>query len=278
MKKKILGIILTIAVIFSLVMVPGGKIEAASGYPSIKARKSQYSGVVGSSSIACVYDITYGYFRYEKLVLEVYDKSGKMVANQIKNFDSTDSEIKKGPKNDIIEYSLEIPDNYPTGTVLKIVAKMKYSTDGGMSFVNSQDPVNTTFEVIKKGTGHTNEWYDGYWYDENGVADYNKAITWKGSGNIWWIEDSSGWYPKDEWLKIDGNWYYFTSEGYMDYSEYREGYWLNADGTCSSTYIYGTWRQDSTGWWYEDAGWYPVNQYLWIDGTQYWFNESGYMM
>lgn len=39
----------------------------------------------------------------------------------------------------------------------------------------------------------------------------------------------------------------------------------------------GHWCSDSYGWWYEDAaGWYPYNQYLWVDGTEYWFDASGY--
>ena len=35
--------------------------------------------------------------------------------------------------------------------------------------------------------------------------------------------------------------------------------------------------RDGTGWWYEDNGWYPSNQYLWIDGVKYWFDSTGYM-
>ena len=80
------------------------------------------------------------------------------------------------------------------------------------------------------------------------------------------------------WTEIDGCWYYFLGSGYMDYSEYRDGCWLNADGTWNTAYSGGYWASDSTGWWYTDAsGWYPVNTWLWIDGSCYYFKASGYM-
>ena len=104
------------------------------------------------------------------------------------------------------------------------------------------------------------------------------TYTWKSDANGWWVVDPSGNYPASEWLKIDGKWYYFCADGYMDYSEYRDGCWLGADGAWNEAYSGGHWEQDSTGWWYADnSGWYPANQYLWIDGTNYWFNSSGYM-
>lgn len=62
----------------------------------------------------------------------------------------------------------------------------------------------------------------------------------------------------------------------MDYSEYRDGYWLGSDGALVDGY-FGQWKSDSTGWWFEDtSGWYPSSQYVWIDGVNYYFNASGY--
>ena len=63
----------------------------------------------------------------------------------------------------------------------------------------------------------------------------------------------------------------------MDYSEYRDGCWLRSDGSWDVSYSGGHWLSDSSGWWYMDnSGWYPVNQWLWIDGVNYWFDGSGY--
>ena len=100
--------------------------------------------------------------------------------------------------------------------------------------------------------------------------------SWKSDANGWWY-DLDGSYARG-WREIDGYWYFFTSTGYMDYSEYRDGCWLNADGTWNKAYSGGYWASDSTGWWYTDAsGWYPVSTWLWIDGSCYYFKASGYM-
>lgn len=47
----------------------------------------------------------------------------------------------------------------------------------------------------------------------------------------------------------------------------------------------GEWKQDNTGWWYENTdSTYPVNTWAWIDGNKdgiaecYYFNENGYML
>ena len=101
--------------------------------------------------------------------------------------------------------------------------------------------------------------------------------SWKSDSSGWWYEYSDGSYAMG-WTEIDGYWYYFLGNGYMDYSEYRDGCWLNADGTWNTAYSGGYWASDSTGWWYTDAsGWYPVNTWLWIDGSYYFFKASGYM-
>ena len=123
----------------------------------------------------------------------------------------------------------------------------------------------------------SNEWVDGKWYDADGKQTYKGTLSWKSNEKGWWVEDSEGWYPTSQWVKIDGKWYFFCADGYMDYSEYRDGCWLGADGAWDENFKGGHWMQDSAGWWYEDeSGWYPQNQYVWIDGVQYWFNTSGY--
>lgn len=128
-----------------------------------------------------------------------------------------------------------------------------------------------------KTNSYKNEWVDGQWYDENGGTSYTAVGSWKSDSKGWWFEDSSGWYPKSQWQKIDGKWYYFTDTGYMDYSEYRDGYWLGADGALVDGY-YGQWKSDSKGWWFEDtSGWYPQSQWLWIDGVNYYFDADGYL-
>jgi len=50
-------------------------------------------------------------------------------------------------------------------------------------------------------------------------------------------------------------------------------------GSCMTAYG-GTWRQDASGWWYQnDDGTWPANGWFTdIDGKSYYFNESGYML
>ena len=100
----------------------------------------------------------------------------------------------------------------------------------------------------------------------------------------WQGNDISGWryypsadvYYKDSWEEIGGNWYYFNSDGIMERGCYRDGYWINKDGTRSTDSATGEWKEDDGGEWFEDDGWYPSNMGLWIDGEYYWFDSDGY--
>lgn len=60
---------------------------------------------------------------------------------------------------------------------------------------------------------------------------------------------------------------------------------LMASMLFTSTAFAGQWKQNSTGWWWqEDNGTYPINQWKWIDGNQdgiaecYYFDNVGYML
>ena len=115
--------------------------------------------------------------------------------------------------------------------------------------------------------------------DQGGGSTPSLNNEWKHDSKGWWYQYSRGGYPAGQWDMIDNKWYYFCSDGYMDYSEYRDGCWLGADGAWVEAYSGGHWSKNSTGWWYEDAsGWYPAEQWLWIDGTNYYFNADGYLV
>ena len=135
----------------------------------------------------------------------------------------------------------------------------------------------TWYYFNESGYMVSNEWRDGRWLDSDGKDEYYLRGKWNSDASGYWFGDDSGWYAKSEWQKIDGKWYYFTDSGYMDYGEYRDGCWIGEDGAMVDGYTGGTWHSDANGWWFEDNGWYPTNQYLWIDGVQYWFGADGYM-
>ena len=151
------------------------------------------------------------------------------------------------------------------------------SNNGGNKGNNTSNSGSKSTTPQKSTKKYSNEWVDGKWYNADGSQTYKGTMKWKNNSKGWWIEDSAGWYPKSQWQKIDGKWYYFCSDGYMDYSEYRDGCWLGSDGAWIESYSGGKWSLDGTGWWYSDSsGWYPSNQWLWIDGTNYHFNAKGY--
>ena len=129
----------------------------------------------------------------------------------------------------------------------------------------------------ENGIMASNEWRDGQWLSRSGVQEYPNKGTWKSNDTGWWFEDESGWYPKSEWQKINGKWYYFDSDGYIETSCYRDGCWLDDEGAWNTKYGHGTWKNNDQGWWFTDNGWYPVSQWLWINGKRYYFNEEGYM-
>ncbi len=117
----------------------------------------------------------------------------------------------------------------------------------------------------------------GYWLKSNGAWDKNYSHgKWKSDEKGWWYEDN-GWYPRNKWLQIDGQRYYFDSKGYMEHECYRNGCWLKKNGACDKNHMQAAWKKDDKGWWFSDNGWYPKFQWLWIDGKKYFFDNDGYM-
>lgn len=40
----------------------------------------------------------------------------------------------------------------------------------------------------------------------------------------------------------------------------------------------GEWRLDSKGWWWQEENWYPTSQWMFINGKEYYFDATGYML
>ena len=80
-----------------------------------------------------------------------------------------------------------------------------------------------------------------------------------------WIQDSVGWYfknqdgtyPMNAWKKIDGNYFRFNNDGYI---------------------LENTWFKDDEGFWYwlKQGGYMAIGWHK-IDGKWYFFNEVGEM-
>ena len=128
----------------------------------------------------------------------------------------------------------------------------------------------------ENNTKYSCEWVKGKWYNKDGTQTYKYTMKWRSDKKGWWIVDTKGWYPKNQWQKIDGKWYYFKADGYMASNEWCKGYWLNKNGTWTYKRK-AKWKKDKIGWWYGDGKWYAQNQWQKIDGKWYFFDEKGYI-
>lgn len=97
-------------------------------------------------------------------------------------------------------------------------------------------------------------WRDGYYINSDGTQTYSATGSWKGNSSGWWYEDTSGWYPVNTSQVIDGETYYFKSNGYMACDE-----WIapGESGSTNSDWIHvnSSGLQDKGGYYEENGKW-----------------------
>ncbi|MBQ9326465.1 MAG: leucine-rich repeat protein [Clostridia bacterium] len=159
--------------------------------------------------------------------------------------------------------------------------------------------------------GHkvTNAWVDGYYIGPDGNWDHSVVAEgahvigrWKKDDKGWWYSYSNGTYPQNQWLELEGRYYYLGSDGYMVRGVWVDNCYLKMNGEMArnawkgDSYVgadgrlvpgkvkestaeqAGAWQQDSKGWWYQFAdGSYPASRWCEIDGKWYHFDSKGYM-
>ena len=81
---------------------------------------------------------------------------------------------------------------------------------------------------------------------------------WQKNDAGYWYVRSDGSYPKDQFEKIDGTWYYFDSQGYMLADKWKK-------------------RPDNT-WYYFDKSGEMATDWNKINGKWYYFNRDGAMV
>lgn len=75
---------------------------------------------------------------------------------------------------------------------------------------------NSWYYMKADGAMAAGEWVTGYyWIGANGVWTYQPVGSWKSNSAGRWFGDSSGWYAKNETLKIDDVLYTFDANGYL---------------------------------------------------------------
>ena len=80
-----------------------------------------------------------------------------------------------------------------------------------------------------------------------------------------------------EWVSDAKGWHYRYADGSYAKSEYIDGYWLNWKGNYEKKWN-GTWKKSAKGWWFRAGSWYPLEQWLKIDGKSYYFDSEGYLV
>ena len=97
--------------------------------------------------------------------------------------------------------------------------------------------------------------------------------------NAEWKSDSTGyWYTSGSiyltgWHSIDGNWYYFYSDGYMAHDCWIEGYYLNSNGSMATG-----WIKESNDWYYLKENGAMATGWVYVKDKWYYLNSNGSMV
>jgi len=65
------------------------------------------------------------------------------------------------------------------------------------------------------------------------IAPVGASAEWKSNTTGWWYTEGNSYATY--WRQIDGNWYYFYSDGYMAHDEYIGNYYLNSNGVWTTS-------------------------------------------
>lgn len=117
-----------------------------------------------------------------------------------------------------------------------------------------------------------------------GIAPTLSTVGWHEDAKGWWFQNADGTYPKNEWMRVYWDWYYFDGDGYavkgwqeIEYNGKKEKFYFN--NSC----------QMVTGWQYLENHWYyfsgngvmlkGLQTLSWAGVTStYLFNENGILV
>ena len=170
------------------------------------------------------------------------------------------------------------------------------SIGSGATVEKVKESVNSAMELDKKQGGNSNvlppmpnnpsetpvptpEVKAGWKNDEKGYK-YQRANRsfakdeWEPVNGIWYHFDENG-YMQTGWLNPDGTWYYLNADGSMAKDTWIGTYYVDGSGA----WVVEGWQNNGYGWWYQRAnGTYPHNEWEIINGIWYYFDENGYML
>ena len=115
------------------------------------------------------------------------------------------------------------------------------------------------------------------------VTNKSENGTWINQGGSWWYQHNDGSYSKDDWEYINGAWYKFDREGWMqsggwqpwgyDSKGNRAWYYLNSNGDMATG-----WKQDNGKWYYLDASGMMQTGWVWDGKAWYFMDNNGAMV
>ena len=170
------------------------------------------------------------------------------------------------------------------------------SIGSGATVEKVKESLNSAMELDKKQGGNSNvlppmpnnpsqtpaptpEVKEGWKNDEKGYK-YQRANgsfakdEWEPVNGIWYHFDENG-YMQTGWLNLDGTWYYLNADGSMAKDTWIGTYYVDGSGA----WLVEGWQNNGYGWWYQRAnGTYPHSEWEIINGIWYYFDENGYML
>ena len=180
--------------------------------------------------------------------------------------------------------------------------------------------VNASNEIVKDqwvnnyyfeddGKMATSKWIGNYYVDSNGRYTPDQWVLNNGK---YWYRHQDGSYTKNDfeviqgqtyyfdsngymvngWNQVGTDWYYFNKVGHMIKNQWIDNYYFEADGKMATNKWIGNYYVDSNGlytpdkwvltngkyWYRHQDGSYTKNDFEVIQGQTYYFDSNGYMV
>ena len=161
---------------------------------------------------------------------------------------------------------------YPQSGIYQIEGQDYYFNVSGYMQTGWQKINGNDYYFTSSGAMAKDTWVGDYYVDENGIWTPDKWVYTNGK---WWYRHQDGSYTTNNFEAINGQTYYFDSDGYMVTG------WKSIDDSwylfdASGTMLKG-WQKQGEQWYYlEQSGKMYVGE-LSLDGEKYNFNSDGVM-
>ncbi|QFG72933.1 hypothetical protein [Limosilactobacillus frumenti] len=183
------------------------------------------------------------------------------------------------------DYYFDQWGHYMTNTWHVYNGSWTYSKDDGTAAEDQWLWINGYWyyfdsEVMAANGWHGTKLADGSWkdyyFDQWGHYMTN---TWHVYNGSWTYSKDDGTAAEDQWLWINGHWYYFDSEvmaanGWHG-TKLADGSWKDYYFDQWGHYMTNTWHVYNGSWTYsKDDGTAAEDQWLWINGHWYYFDNE----